>query len=331
MIYEDKLKNVSVTGLEAVGKGKCGNVYALSEDRIIKTFHSFIKPEEVEKERDNAKRMHDAGVPTPEVFDIVRTQEGLGLIYERVNAMSLEKLMRAEPSRMPEYAERFGKLGRHIHSIKAGGMGFITAKQDYRNRLQSSRERIIRICGPEAYDEVVKILEAIPDAEGMVHGDFHPDNVLVQDGKLILIDMADVMSGHPVFDLLGLYFLRVYKVRFQHIVESRMSSVEDERVRKKVSEVMEKMQSNTFSEEESDVFWSNFIRAYLDTDDSAVINAVTKTVEGFSRLYMVCMERSVSFLGDEIVDMGTEAGVRELLEQKDELVSSLSVDGFVLR
>ncbi len=51
---EDMLEKVSIDGLELIGKGKCGNVYILSEDRIIKTFHSFVKPEEVEKERDKA-------------------------------------------------------------------------------------------------------------------------------------------------------------------------------------------------------------------------------------------------------------------------------------
>ncbi len=325
---EDTLKRVSVNGLELIGKGKCGNVYTLSEDSIIKTFHSFVKPEEVEKERDNAKRMHDMGVPTPDVFDIVMTEEGLGLIYERVAAPSLEKLMREDTDRMPEYAYRFGKLGRHVHSIKAKDLGFVTAKQDYLKRLSASRERICRLCGEQAYDEVVELVKAIPDAEGVVHGDFHPDNVLVKDGKLILIDMADVMTGHPIFDLLGLYFLRVYKIRFEHTVESRMQSVADEKIRKKVSDVIEKMQSNTFSEDLADLFWSNYIRAYLDTDDSTVINAVTRSIAGFSRLYMACMERAVGFLGDEIVDIGTEEGVKALLKQKDELIHSLNFDGF---
>ncbi len=325
---EVNLEKVPVTGLPVIGKGKCGNVYELSEDRIIKTFNSFVLPEEVEKERDNARRMHDMGVPTPQVFDIVRTGEGVGLIYERVTAPSLEKLMRQDPFHMAEYAEAFGKLGRRVHFVKAGDMGFVSAGQDYQKRLGKSKNRICRLCGEKAYEEVVSLAGAIPETAAVVHGDFHPDNVLVKDGKMILIDMADVMRGHPVYDLLGLYFLRVDKIWFQHIVEARMADVEDEKVRLKVSGIMEKMQSNTFSEDMAKVFWDSFIRAYLDTDDKSLIQKVTRIIKGYSRLYMACMERAVGFLGEEIVDIGTEVGVRDLLEHKEELMNALSPEGF---
>ncbi len=330
MVEKDmKLEMVPVAGLPVIGKGKCGNVYELSKDRIIKSFNSFVLPEEVAKERDNSRRMYEMGVPTPKVFDMVSTGEGLGLIYERVTAQSLEELMRKNPSRMPEYAKAFGELGRRVHSINAGDKGFIPAGQDYQLRLEKSRNRICRLCGEQAYEEVVSLVRKIPQTTGVVHGDFHPDNVVVKDGKLILIDMADVMTGHPVFDLLGLYFLRVYKVRFRHIVECRMADVEDEKVRLKVRDILGKMQSNTFSEETAKVFWDHFIRAYLDTDDRKVIERVTRSIAGFSRLYMACMERSVGFLGDEIVDIGTEVGVRDLLEQKEELMNALDPEGFV--
>lgn len=46
----------------------------------------------------------------------------------------------------------------------------------------------------------------IPDRDTIVHGDAHVGNVMVQDGELILIDMADMGRGHPIFDFAALYY-----------------------------------------------------------------------------------------------------------------------------
>ena len=41
----------------------------------------------------------------------------------------------------------------------------------------------------------------IPARNTFVHCDAHVGNTMVQDGELILIDMADVGRGHPIFDI----------------------------------------------------------------------------------------------------------------------------------
>jgi aminoglycoside/choline kinase family phosphotransferase len=37
----------------------------------------------------------------------------------------------------------------------------------------------------------------------MIHGDYHPNNVMIQDDEIVLIDMGDVSYGHPIFDFLA--------------------------------------------------------------------------------------------------------------------------------
>ncbi len=322
------MEKISVENLELIGKGKCGNVYSLSDDKVIKTFNSFVPAEAVEKEQRNAKHVYDMGIPTPNVYDIVSTEEGLGLIYEKVSAPSLEKLMRAAPSMLKEYSIRLGKLGRHLHSINSQGSGFISAKEEFLNRLKLSRETICEVSGEDAYHEIEKIIIAIPDAAGVVHGDFHPDNVLVRNGELILIDMADVMTGHPIFDLLSLYFLRVNKVKLQKLILAQMEHTEDEALKAKIHKVLEMIQVNTFSEDMAATFWRGFMEGYLDTQDSERIDRITRCIDGYSNIYAACSERSRAFLGEEIVKITTADGVRRLLELKDKLAVSLSATGF---
>ncbi len=322
------LEKVSVENLELIGKGKCGNVYVLSEDRVIKTFHSFVPKAAVEKEQRNARHMYDMGIPSPNVYDMVTTQEGLGLIYEKVSAPSMESLMRSEPSTFRDYSVQLGKLCRHVHSINAKGVGFISAKEEFLGRLELSRGRICAVSGEEACNVIEQLIRAIPDTNGIVHGDFHPDNVLVKDGNPILIDMADIMTGHPVFDLLSLYFLRVRKIKLQELINSQMECMEDEAVKQKIRTIVERMQSNTFSQEQAKVFWRGFMEGYLDTQDTELIDRITHYIDGYSYIYAAFTERSKGFLGDEIVNISTADGARVLMERKDELLGCFEDKSF---
>ena len=58
----------------------------------------------------------------------------------------------------------------------------------------------------EETDALNRLLDAIPDRDTFVHCDCHVGNVMVQNGELVLIDMADVGRGHPIFDIGSEFF-----------------------------------------------------------------------------------------------------------------------------
>lgn len=312
------MRTVMVKGLPVIGRGRCGNVYLLSEDRIIKTYNSFVPFEAIEKERRNALFAHRMGVPGADVFDIVRTEEGNGLIYERIDAPSLEELMKKTPEKTVEYAREMGALCRKVHGIQDSEGAFPDAKEEFLNRLRDTEDLIREISGEEALEKTRQLILSVPDASGIVHGDFHPENILVRDGKMLLIDLADVMHGHPVFDLLSLYFLRVNKIKLWETVRAGMSEIpEAERVN--VEDIIGKLQENTFSKKMSEDFWSGFASGYLGSADEAAVARFTRVIDGYSYLYMALCKRSEGFLGKTIVRTAAGEGVRVLMERYDEL------------
>ena len=57
---------------------------------------------------------------------------------------------------------------------------------------------------PDELATLHEVINSIPDSNKFVHGDIHPKNIMVQDGELLFIDMADLTYGHLIFDYAGI-------------------------------------------------------------------------------------------------------------------------------
>ena len=57
----------------------------------------------------------------------------------------------------------------------------------------------------EQWEKLVTMMKAIPEPEFMIHGDYHANNVMIQNGEPLLIDMDTVAYCHPIFDFAAIY------------------------------------------------------------------------------------------------------------------------------
>ena len=65
----------------------------------------------------------------------------------------------------------------------------------------------LRIFARDKKDFLEKI-DALPDGNNVLHGDFHPDNLMLgKDNELYLIDMMNVCKGPAEYDIARTYFL----------------------------------------------------------------------------------------------------------------------------
>ena len=106
----------------------------------------------------------------------------------------------------------------------------------------------------EEVDTLLRINEAIPESDTVVHGDFHPKNVMIQNGEPVLIDMADLTTGHPLYDL--------GSMALSHQIPS------DERI-----EDITGMKAEAVRR-----LWQLFLVHYLETDDPRTIELFVKKV-----------------------------------------------------
>jgi len=194
------LREISVEGCEIIGRGGNGIVYRLDEDKIVKLYFNQ-GPELVKQEQQFARTALINDIPTVIPYDTVRCGDKYGVVFELLRSDTLGHIISREPQRLDELTDQYVALARSLHSthIKDG------AVPDARDLMRGRAARLDRWCSQEEIDALLGIIGKIPACDTVIHGDLHPGNIMMQDGELLLIDLAEVTLGPKVFDLASIY------------------------------------------------------------------------------------------------------------------------------
>lgn len=203
-------RQISVEGCEMIGKGGHGTVYRLDGDTIVKIYRETEPFDEIEREIAYAKKAFTYGIPTAISFDIVKCGNCYGIVFELINADTLANKLNTEPEKFDEYNAKYCALFKSLHETKADTGVFESTKSLYNKWIDD----LTKIYTPDEIATLHQVVNSIPDCTGLVHGDIHPKNVMVQDGELVFIDMADLTYGHRIFDYAGMVLSHIHAKNF---------------------------------------------------------------------------------------------------------------------
>ena len=192
---EKAMRFVSVQGLERLGGGNHSTVYRLDEETILKVVKD-MSLDAIRAEMQASKQVFIHGIPTAISYDVVRTEEGYGEVYEMFHAGVLPAAVMAEPERLGEYLRRFVEMYKSIHAVEIGE----DELENVHDRYLAAADKAAPYMTAEDHAALRRFLLAIPQRHTFVHGDFHMGNVMLQDGELVLIDVGEAGWGHPLLD-----------------------------------------------------------------------------------------------------------------------------------
>ena len=97
--------NMSANSLgQPIARGRTAEVYAWEDGQIVKLFQDWFSADQVKYEARAAHIVHAAGLPTPAVGEMVEIEGRLGLIYERVDGISMFEILQAKPWKANQFA-----------------------------------------------------------------------------------------------------------------------------------------------------------------------------------------------------------------------------------
>ncbi len=196
---EKKMRELSVAGCEVIGEGAVGKVYRLDDETIIKVFAPGVPLEVVQEEKRIAKNAFVAGVPTAISFDVVKVGESYGAVYEMLRAKTLSAFIRENPDSAAEMGKRMGHLLKELHKIEVDTNKFVDVRALFKERVR----RMEKFLTKEETDKLTAVYDCLDERNTVMHGDFHPKNVMYSEknDELLFIDLADMGYGHPLLDL----------------------------------------------------------------------------------------------------------------------------------
>ena len=265
---EKAYQRMSVEGCEFIAKGANGAVYRYDDETILKTYFAKDALPEIKQERENARRAFVLGINTAIPYGIVRVGDGYGTVTELLNATSVTKLIRQNPDDMTEAVKYYVDMLKSIHAVEVEDGEVPDMKE-----IALDWARFVTAYIPEEQGrKLISLIEAVPKQNTLMHGDYHTNNVMVQNGEPLLIDMDTLCMGHPVFELGSMFnaFLGFSELNHEDI-----------------------MRFMGYNRETSERFWNMSLRLYLGTEDEAVCQSVAEKamIIGYTRMLRRALRR----------------------------------------
>ena len=265
---EKAYKRMSVEGCEFIAKGANGAVYRYDNETILKTYFAKDALPEIKQERENARRAFVLGINTAIPYGIVRVSDSYGTVTELLNAENVTQLIRKDPENLEQPVKYYIDMLKNIHATEVEPGQVPDMKQTALAWADFVSEHI-----PEAQGKKLRALvEAVPQRNTLLHGDYHTNNIMVQNGEPLLIDMDTLCMGHPVFELGSMFNAFIGYSELDHQVT---------------------MDFYGYTHETAEKFWDMALKAYLGTEDEAVCRSVAEKamIIGYTRMLRRAIRR----------------------------------------
>ena len=289
------LRRISVEGCEKIGAGANGEIYRLDSETIVKVYSGVRNsPEKIARNRELSKKVFTHGIPSVIPFDMVKVGDDYGLVYEMLSGGSLANHLSRHTDEIELYGKKLAELLTRLHQTEFEKGELQDARKPYLDDIE-----LLRKTGwytdAEA-DRLITLVEGIPERTTFIHQDFHPGNIMLMDGELVLIDVDDSGIGHPMLDLMGMY--QVYIAAAQTGWTKRMMGL---------------------GVEEFTPLWEAFLQEYLGKEHQDEFPEIMRVLHGYTRMKHIRGVATVPGIPDEMRKPAVEKEKAILFEMVDTL------------
>jgi tRNA A-37 threonylcarbamoyl transferase component Bud32 len=188
-------KTMTQTLGHPIAIGRTAEIFLQSDGQVLKLYRDWCPPDWVEYELKIGRIVQDAGLPVPAVGNIVDVNNRRGIIYERIDGISMLDEFKRKLWTIRKQARTFAELHAAIHNC-AVPIDLPSQHNGFARSITNAPN-----LPPDLRDAVLFRLDALPDDDQLCHGDFHPGNVMLTARGPIVIDWMTAQRGNPIADV----------------------------------------------------------------------------------------------------------------------------------
>lgn len=167
-------------------------MFDIGGGQALKLFRDSVSDEMIAREADASIHAGTCGVPTAAAIGRQRWDGRQGIVYPKLEGMTLMDWIRRNPMRAGWALDRMGEIHAAMHRADCGTL---------RSLKQVLATDIAYGPAPEALQRAaIAYLETLSDGNALTHGDFHLGNVMMTPQGLMAIDWSKAAAGHPAAD-----------------------------------------------------------------------------------------------------------------------------------
>jgi aminoglycoside phosphotransferase (APT) family kinase protein len=179
--------------LDRIAQGREAEIFAWEGGRALRLFRTARSAASLESEVAAMRAARSVLPLVPEVFEVVEVSGRSGFVMERVDGPDLITLLGSKPWQVWSAGSTLGRLHAQLHASSAPA------------ELDALHTRLRRVFAQEKVSvetarRLNELLDALPNVDGLCHGDFHPGNVLMSGNGPVVIDWPNATSGDPAAD-----------------------------------------------------------------------------------------------------------------------------------
>jgi len=190
-----------------LAQGRTAEVFAWDDSHVLKLFRSGWGADVASHEAKLARAIYASGAPAPRVGEVVEVSGRAGVIYERISGPSLLTNLVNHPVRLRAIMRALAEAHADLHTRTVANLPRL------REMLAQRATSVAKLTEAQRR-AVLHVLEALPDADTLCHGDYHPDNVLLSSRGPLVIDWENAALGDPLADVART--LMLFRANFVH-------------------------------------------------------------------------------------------------------------------
>lgn len=177
-----------------IGEGKIAEVFEYGEGRVLKLYRAGEPKAALLREAEVLGIVARGHVRAPRAYEVLEVNGRWGVVMDRVAGRTFGEAMLANPAAAGPYFSALAELQVRLHA--ANGEGLMRLK----TRLNDKLARTPGLADPVSL-RLRDRLAALPDGDRVLHGDFHPFNVLGTVEDAVIVDWPDATAGPPEADV----------------------------------------------------------------------------------------------------------------------------------
>ena len=193
-------KQKGTISMQLIGKGKSAEVFQYNEGKVLKLFFNDFSINDIKYEYLLMSSINQLNINAPMCYGTISLENRNGLLYEYAKGVSLLSLIIQKPLRVKQYAHLLAREHAKMHAHTCTTLP--SEKERFSKQIERSKERI-----GHQYNGLMEQISKVNSETFVYHGDFHPDNILVDNSDISIIDWMNSYSGTRAGDSARTYLM----------------------------------------------------------------------------------------------------------------------------